>query len=308
MSTAIEVRALPDVDTPEYRVSQKSGASRETLARNLVEANFHGLRSLSAYVMAGEERRRGFVQDLAQGKLIESCPFPIEIALLRSMLMGLARWQGGGHSIGDTAEAFVNSLRFGVQAAHLSGVIEYEPEVFFRAFQGVEVHRDVPYSEDRGQDARSLDWMDYRVYGIPALEKDLLWDLFHMDASPWADPAPVLSMGQVALPEQRERTDLPLMVGRQRNRRQADGRQMISMAQPGSSFHLALVSGSRSELPQFMPALVGPPPASLPELGRAVEELGDSDHWLVVTYQAPPMRREANLRLVPHQLKVREEE
>lgn len=279
---------LPNVDTEEYLAARVAGASRAVLARDLAESNFHGLRRLEAYTMAGYEKRHAFTRDLARGKIIESCPFPFEVALLRALQMGMARFSGAGESISAQANAFIGTLRCGVLAPHLKSVIEYQPEVFFRAFQGLEVHRDVDYLEESEESRVSLDWMDFRIYQIPALEKDLLWDLFLMDHSPWAKAtrsAKEVRIGEEAPAER----PLPVMVGRQRNRKQAEGAIItLSMGGPGSSLHLTIAKGGSQEMLSMIPALAGERIQTPCGLGCTPERLGENDTWLLVTYQPRP--------------------
>lgn len=297
----------PEVDSPEYLIARSSGPDRATLARNLAECNFHGLRRLQAYTMAGLDKRRAFSSDLARGRLINSCPFPFEVAILRALHMGLARWNGEQESAAEAATVFMETVRFGVWAPHLPAVVEYPPEVFVRAFQGAEVHRDVPYLDDSSEDACSLDWMDFRTYHIPPLEKDLLWDLFLMGSSPWAKPSTAVSLGNALLPETREQRALPVMVARSRNRKEAEGRNIIGMVTPGASLHLALVSGSPEGIARMQPILIGTHPKQLPPPAMEVGELREDDHWLVATYNPPPAMAEARPQVVPWQLDVQDE-
>ena len=51
----------------EYEEARATGADRATLINNLVESNFHGLRKLRQYVMAGQEKRQAFILDLSLG-------------------------------------------------------------------------------------------------------------------------------------------------------------------------------------------------------------------------------------------------
>jgi hypothetical protein len=299
----------PGIEDPQYEVVRRSGADRATLTRNLAECNFYGLRRLEAYLMAGADKRKAFSRDLAMGKLLESCPFPLEVALLRALHMGADRWRGGEETPEAAAKAFVDTVRFGVMAPHLSAVVEYPPEVFFRAFQGVEVHRDVPYLEDsspNGGDARSLDWMDFRIYSIPPLEKDFCWDLFLMDRSPWAKTEhEAISTTQVARPENRDRRPLPIMVARQRNRHRGEvGRPMIGMVTPGASLHLTLVSGDPDGIGELLPTLFGSPVENLPAPATPVGELRENESWLVITYNPPPPMADARLMVVPPQFRV----
>ena len=243
---------------------------------------------------------------------MDSCPFPFEVSLLRALCMGFHRYQGRGSSAREEAEAFIESVRFGVHAPHLPGVVEYEPQVFFRAFQGIEVHRDVSPMEDSTDTANCLDWMDYRIYQIPSLEKDFVWDLMQMHASPWAkrDRA-VLHMENASDPEQKDlsRKKMPVMVGRQANRLPADGKAqpVISMANPGSSLHLSFVSGSPVGILNLMPILAGAESFEPKGPGRSVQEVHPGDHWLVVTYQPPPPLVDARMLLVPPQIDFAQE-
>ncbi len=284
----VEVK-LPDVDTPEYLEALRSGASRAMLAKDLAESNFHGLRRLAAYTMAGFEQRHAFTRDLARGKIIESCPFPFEVALLRALQMGMARFGGAGETLPAQAAGFMDTVRCGVFAPHLKSVLEYEPEVFFRAFQGLEVHRDVDYLEESEDSRVSLDWMDFRIYQIPALEKDLLWDLFLMDRSPWSLSGRTnkeIREGHEVVSERL----MPVMVGRQRNRhRECKGVITLSMGGPGSSLHLTIAKGSSQELLSVFPTLAGERIVTPSGLGRTPTEIGENDTWLIVTYQPRPL-------------------
>jgi len=281
-----EVR-LPDTDTPEYLETQCAGATRAILAKDLAESNFHGLRRLEAYTMAGYDKRLGFTRELARGETIPGCPFPFEVPLLRALHMGMARFGGAGESLPAQAAAFISTLRFGVLAPHLKSVIEYEPEVFFRAFMGLEVHRDVDYLEETEDSRVALDWMDFRIYQIPPLEKDLLWDLFLMDRSPWAAERKAKEIKEGA--ELASDRPMPIMVGRQRNRhRQRPGVITLSMGGPGSSLHLTIAKGSPSEIQTIIPGLAGERIVTPNSLGRTPTELRETDTWLVVTYQPRP--------------------
>lgn len=278
---------LPDVDTPEYLETQRAGASRALLATDLAESNFHGLRRLEAYTMNDFRGRHRFTRVLAQGETIPGRPFSFEVSLLRALHMGLARFGGAGDTLGAQATAFMSTLRFGVLAPHLKSVIEYQPEVFFRAFQGLEVQRDVDYLEESEDSRVTLDWMDYRIYQIPPLEKDLLWDLFLMDQSPWASVRTAKEIREDReLPVERI---LPIMVGRQRNRdRQRPGVLALSMGGPGSSLHLTIAKGSPLEIQSIFPPIVGETIVTPNGLGRTPQELHENDTWLVVTYQPRP--------------------
>jgi len=309
------------VNTAEYLATQRDGTTREVLVRNLTESNFQGLRRLSQYTKAGDQNqtaRAAFCRDLARGNTIQSYPFPFEVALLRALQMGLNRWDGAGDTLQAQAQAFIGTLRCGVLAPHLPSVVEYEPEIFFRAFQGVEVHRDVTFMEgsELGAEApRVLDWMDYRIYQVPGLEKDLLWDLFNMSKSPWsskARKADKLNGGEVT-----GSSLLPYMVGRQRNREEVPGGSavMLTMSAPGASLHLSLVTGSPLGIKSAVPAMVGERlTVTVPSddkggaafLGQTPAEIKDGDHWLIVTYQPPP-NLSTGLRLVPAEIRPMEE-
>jgi hypothetical protein len=310
MSTVIQESLQPDIDTPEYEEMKRSGASRETLVQNLVESNFHGLRRLRQYVMAGQEKRQGFIRDLAQGRRLESCPFPVEVALLRALCMGYARFQGQGDTVYEQASAFMATMRFGVHAPHMGGVVEYEPSVFFRAFQGVEVHRDVSHLEDSNDRAASIDWMDFRIYQIPPVEKDFIWDLMQMSFSPWAKPASVIHLEDAKLPTHRDRRGMPVMVGRQRNRKghSAKDEALISMANPGASLHLCLLSGTPAGIIHMMPTLQGEVGFDVASPGRKIDEVRNGDHWLVATYQPPPPIADARMFHVPAEIDSMNEE
>ena len=278
---------LPDPDSPEYLEAQRSGATRTILAKDLAESNFHGLRRLEAYTMAGWEKRNAFTRELARGKTIDGCPFPFEVALLRALQMGMARFGGAGESLPAQAAAFMSTLRFGVLAPHLKSVIEYEPEVFFRAFQGLEVHRDVDFLEETEDSRITLDWMDFRIYQIPSLEKDLIWDLYLMDRSPWANVRKAKEIKDGA--ERVSDRPMPVMVGRKRNR---DPKRTdvitLSMGGPGSSLHLTIAKGSPSEIQTILPGLAGERIVTPNGLGRTPTELRETDAWLVVAYQPRP--------------------
>ncbi len=300
---------LPDYKSYEYNAARFSGADRETLIKNLVESNFYGLRRLRQYLMSGQEKRQGFMKDLSAGRRYESCPFPIEVALLRALCMGFARYQGHGDTKEDDVRSFINCVRFGVHAPHLPGVIEYDPEVFFRAFQGVEVHRDVALMEDGNDYAVSIDWMDYRIYQIPALEKDFLWDLLQMHQSPWSKAGTVIHLEEAEDAEKRERKARPVMVGRQANRGDHISARtpVISMASPGSSLHISFVSGTQAGLINLMPTLLSSPTFELAEPGRWIKDLHPGDQWLVVTYQPPPPLADARMIHVPPQIDFAQE-
>lgn len=320
MTTATLIQEIA-VNTPEYLATQRDGTTREVLARNLAESNFQGLRRLSQYTKNGDQNqaaRTAFCRDLARGNTIKSYPFPFEVALLRALQMGLKHWSGEGDTLEAQAKAFIATLRCGVLAPHLRSVVEYEPEIFFRAFQGLEVHRDVAYMEgtEQGTEApRVLDWMDFKIYQVPSLEKDLLWDLFNMSKSPWASKerrAAQLNGGEVA-----GSYLLPYMVGRQRNRvESAKGNAvMLTMSAPGASLHLGLATGSPLGIKSAVPALIGErETVTVPTdnqggtalLGQTPTEIRDGDHWLVVHYQPPP-NLATGLRLVPAEMRPMEE-
>ena len=278
---------LPDTDTPEYMEAQRSGATRAILTKDLAESNFQGLRQFAAYTMSPYEKRHAFTRELAQGNTLPGCPFPFEVALLRGLQMGLARFGGAGESLPAQAAAFISTLRFGVSAPHLKTVIEYEPEVFFRAFEGLEVHRDVDRLEETEDSRVAIDWMDFRIYQIPSLEKDLIWDLFLMDRSPWATERKAKEIKEGA--ERVSERPLPIMVGRQRNRhRQRKDVITVSMGGPGSSLHLTLAKGSPSEIQTIIPGLAGERIVTPNGLGRTPSDLRETDAWLIVTYQPRP--------------------
>lgn len=318
---APQVLPLPDIDTPGYLAEAREGASRRQLAKNLVESNFHGLRSLRAYTQAGDHGRKAFIRDLAEGKLMESCPFPFEVALLRALHMGFERWASPSSSHAARVEAYMSRVRFGVMCEHLTSVVEYDPEVFFRAFQGFEVHRDVPLLEDAGDGGASLDWSDFRIYAIPELEKDLVWDLFQLDGGllsgghAWHLPQGgdgetseggkgVLAMGRAGHTEDQPRIPLPLMVGRQRNRARKEKVKhpdefLVPIHAPSASIHLSAVYGTVDHLGYLFPKLIGPEPVSLVGHGaRGVgqENLRDNEVWLVATYTLPTPVADARLK------------
>jgi len=219
---------------------------------------------------------------------VEGVPFPVSLAIVRSMLLGFSKLE-------VTPDVFAKSMRFGVFGAHMPSVREVNYSGFQAGFAGIRLRQDLACSELELEDVALVDWRGFEFHSIPADTSDALWDLFDMEQSQYSAPDPQRRTFQVlddrGFPIQRLR---PILVSATRNRKNLrldDGRVVpaYGMGHHGASisFTLVLTPKYRDEnlaalLGEAYPALAG---------AQLLRPLVHGEAWLIATYDAPPMVR-----------------